>query len=130
MPHQMPSNAMGTREPLIRLLTVMETMGHEAPSRLRSALDADAARAELRTLTQSLDAQEMLRLLEGIANAGLANGRDIIESIIDAGPEDAIGPGATLQRLHKAVVISRTFRAERIQALQHACRIFADEPAS
>ena len=115
---------------LAKLLAVIGASPAHDPARLCSVLASDAATADIRHLMSGVDGGRTLTFLEGVANADLPNRQDVLDLLLAAGPDDeAAWPETTLRAFHRTAVIQRTFGHSRIEALRHACRVFAEETA-
>lgn len=113
-----------------RLAAVLDDAGGRDPARLSSTLRGDPVRTELRIILAQLDPARLLPILHWLATASLPNQREVLEALLAADPSGSgQALGATLQALHRQALLARIFHPDRVQALRHACRPLAQEPA-
>lgn len=113
-----------------RLAAVLDDAEVRDPARLSSTLRGEPVRTELRTILAQLDPARLLPILHRLATTNLPNQREVLEALLAADPSSSgQALGATLQALHRQALLARIFHPHRVQALRHACRPLAQEPA-
>ena len=113
-----------------RLAAVLDDVAARDPARLSSTLRGESVRTELRTILAQLDSARLLFILHRLATADLPNQREVLEALLAADPSSSgLALGATLQALYRRALLDRIFHPDRVQALRHACRPLAQEPA-
>ena len=113
-----------------RLAAVLDDAVVRDPARLSSTLRGEPVRTELRTVLAQLDPARLLPILHRLATANLPDQREVLEALLAADPSGSGQVlGTTLQALHRQALLARIFHPDRVQALRHACRPLAQEPA-
>ena len=113
-----------------RLAAVLDDAVLRDPARLSSTLRGEPVRTELRTILAQLDLARLLPILHRLATTNLPNQREVLEALLAADPSGSgQALGATLQALYRQALLARIFHPDRVQALRHACRPLAQEPA-
>ncbi len=128
-----PTSAMevaSRRGAMGQLGAVLDDALARDPVRLSATLRNDPARAELQAILTQFDPAQLLPVLHQLATTGLPEQYEAMDALLAAGPS---GSGqalrATLQALHRQDLLARIFHPGRVQALRHACRSLAQEPA-